>query len=166
MPSSGSGGSSTITISSGLHQGIEGLVPADRFFGAAAEVKRTLAARVAANAAGVGAERGAQGAVLPDGPGGRPAVQRAGEGERVILTGRRGRQEIDLAAPAGRDELPEPVCPAGVVSGVAGAEAEEEPAPGTSLLDEAWRRCRRRQCRRPSSCRPRREVTHEHHGKQ
>ena len=32
------------------HQGIDGLVPADRFFGAASEVKRTLQARVAANA--------------------------------------------------------------------------------------------------------------------
>jgi len=32
------------------HQGIDGLAPADRFFGAASEVKRTLQARVAANA--------------------------------------------------------------------------------------------------------------------
>ncbi len=32
------------------HQGIDGLAPADRFFGAAEELKRTLAARVAANA--------------------------------------------------------------------------------------------------------------------
>jgi len=33
-----------------VHQGIDGSAPADRFFGAASEVKRTLAARVAANA--------------------------------------------------------------------------------------------------------------------
>jgi transposase InsO family protein len=32
------------------HQGIEGLTPADRYFGASEEVKRTLAARVASNA--------------------------------------------------------------------------------------------------------------------
>src|SRR5947199_4605650 len=32
------------------HQGIDGLVPADRFFGAAAEVRQALQARVAANA--------------------------------------------------------------------------------------------------------------------
>src|SRR5262245_14929438 len=32
------------------HQGIDGLVPADRFFGAASEVRRTLEARVQANA--------------------------------------------------------------------------------------------------------------------
>src|SRR5215467_5294010 len=33
-----------------VHAGIDGLVPADRYFGAAAEVKQALAARVAANA--------------------------------------------------------------------------------------------------------------------
>src|SRR6516164_5508536 len=33
-----------------VHSGIDGLVPADRYFGAAAEVKQALAARVAANA--------------------------------------------------------------------------------------------------------------------
>src|SRR5262249_13176682 len=32
------------------HQGIDGLVPADRFFGAASEVRRTLQARVTVNA--------------------------------------------------------------------------------------------------------------------
>jgi transposase InsO family protein len=32
------------------HQGLDGLTPADRFFGAASEVRRTLQARVAANA--------------------------------------------------------------------------------------------------------------------
>ena len=32
------------------HQGIDGLVPADRFFGSASEVRQTLQARVAANA--------------------------------------------------------------------------------------------------------------------
>jgi hypothetical protein len=33
-----------------IYRGCEGLVPADRFFGAAPEVKKTLQARVAANA--------------------------------------------------------------------------------------------------------------------
>ena len=32
------------------HQGIDGMVPADRFFGAESEVRRTLEARVASNA--------------------------------------------------------------------------------------------------------------------
>src|SRR5262249_59438509 len=68
------------------HQGIDGLVPADRFFGAAPEVRQALAARVAANAL----ELARQG--LPKAPfyltgqgGGRPFSLHA-EGERGILT--------------------------------------------------------------------------------
>ena len=120
------------------HAGIDGLAPADRYFGAAAEVKQVLAARVAANALTL-ARHG-----VPKPPlyltgqvGGKPVSIHA-EGERVIVTGPEGtRQEVDLAAAAGRDELPEPICPAGVVSELADAEPEEVPAPGTSPLDEA-----------------------------
>src|SRR5207253_4633400 len=68
------------------HQGIDGLAPADRFFGAASEVRRTLQARVAANALEL-ARHG-----LPKTPfyltgqvGGQPFSVHA-EGERVILT--------------------------------------------------------------------------------
>jgi hypothetical protein len=120
------------------HQGIDGLTPADRFFGAAEEVKRTLAARVAANAL----ELARQG--VPKAPfyltgqaGGRPFSVHA-EGERVILTRGDGRQEIDLlpaASPADAAGLPEPVCPHGVVSG-SGDGFEDPPAPGGSHLDE------------------------------
>jgi integrase-like protein len=123
------------------HQGIDGLVPADRFFGAAPEVKRTLQARVAANAL----ELARQG--LPKAPfyltgqvGGQPFSVHA-EGERVILTKAAGdRQEIDLtpapAAAAAAAELPLPVCPQGVVSGLGTAAAQAEPPlPGTSPLD-------------------------------
>lgn len=117
------------------HTGIDGLVPADRYFGAAAEVKQALQARVAANALTL-ARQG-----IPKTPlyltgqvGGQPVSLHA-EGERVILTGPRGvRQEVDLAATAARQELPEPVCPSGVVRGE--PEAEQESAPGTSPLDE------------------------------
>src|SRR5205823_9129292 len=106
------------------HQGIDGLTPADRFFGTAEEVKRTLAARVAANAL----ELARQG--LPRTPfyltgqvGGQPFSVHA-EGERVILTGTSGRrQEVDLVAPPQRAaetaDLPEPVCPAGLVTSLA-----------------------------------------------
>jgi transposase InsO family protein len=126
------------------HQGIDGLVPADRFFGAAPEVRQTLQARVAANAL----ELARQG--VPKAPfyltgqvGGQPFSVHA-EGERMILTRAAGaRQEIDLVAPAvpaasaGSAELPLPVCPAGVVTGLGTAEClAEPPAPGTSPLDE------------------------------
>ena len=126
------------------HRGAEGLVPADRFFGAAADVLRTLKQRVAANALEL-ARHG-----LPKAPfyltgqvGGKPFSLHA-EGERVILTRAAGaRQEIDLVPPAPAPDAaqfvhwPEPVCPVGVVTGLGTAEAHNEPpAPGTSPLDE------------------------------
>jgi transposase InsO family protein len=126
------------------HQGIDGLVPADRYFGAAQEVKQTLQARVAANAL----ELARQG--LPKQPfyltgqvGGQPFSVHA-EGERVILTGGQGhRQEVDLVAPrpeAPAAEFPVPVCPVGEVTGLGSAAAAADPlAPGQSPLDEGLR---------------------------
>ena len=133
------------------HQGIEGLVPADRYFGAASEVRRTLQARVAANALEL-ARNG-----LPKAPfyltgqvGGKPFSMHA-EGERMILTRAEGeRQEIDLVPPvpssaksAAATELPLPVCPVGEVTGLgtesAGAAA---PAPGVFPLDDDLKRLR------------------------
>jgi len=124
------------------HQGIDGLVPADRFFGAAPEVLRTLKERVAANALQL-ARHG-----VPKEPfyltgkvAGQPFSVHA-EGERVILTGADGRREVDLVPPpaAPAAALPEPVCPVGVVSASAAEDAAtsaEPPAPGTSPLDAA-----------------------------
>lgn len=120
------------------HQGIDGLVPADRYFGAAAEVLKTLKARVAANALEL-ARHGVpkQPLYLTGQVGGQPVSIHA-EGERVIVTGPQGgRQEVDLAMPP-RSELPESVCPAGAV--VSDFVEEGEPAPGTSPLDEGLRR--------------------------
>jgi transposase InsO family protein len=122
------------------HQGIDGLVPADRFFGAASEVRRTLEARVQANALEL-ARHG-----LPKAPfyltgqaGGQPFSVHA-EGERVILTKPDGRTEIDLTPPVASGEspvssLPEPVCPQGVPAANADLGCEEPPAPGASPLD-------------------------------
>jgi transposase InsO family protein len=84
------------------HQALDGLVPADRFFEAAPQVKETLKARVAENALEL-AERG-----LPRKPfyltgqmGGQAFTLHA-EGERVYLTHEDGRrQEVDLVAPDG-----------------------------------------------------------------
>jgi len=127
------------------HQGIDGLVPADRFFQAAAEVRRTLQARVAANALEL-ARHG-----LPKAPfyltgqvAGKPFSVHA-EGERVILTHAQGeRQEIDLAPPASvspTNDWPVPVCPVGEVTGLGRDSLDAEPpAPGASPLDEGLRR--------------------------
>jgi transposase InsO family protein len=126
------------------HSGIGGLVPADRFFGAAPEVLRTLQARVAGNALDL-ARNG-----LPKAPfyltgqvGGQPFSLHA-EGERVILTGAvGGRQEIDLAArfpqtPSAAAELPQPVCPQGLVAANPSDHTFPVP-PGVSPLDEGLR---------------------------
>lgn len=127
------------------HQGIDGLVPADRFFQAAAEVRRTLQARVAANALEL-ARHG-----LPKAPfyltgqvAGQPFSVHA-EGERMILTRAEGeRQEIDFASPppaASTNDGPVPVCPVGEVAGLGNDSLNAEPpAPGASPLDEGLRR--------------------------
>jgi transposase InsO family protein len=120
------------------NQGIDGLVPADRYFGAASEVLKTLKARVAVNALEL-ARHGVpkEPLYLTGQVGGKP-VSIHGEGERVVLTGPEGkRQEIDLTPPA-TNGLPAPICPAGIVS--SDLLDEPEPAPGTSPLDEGLRR--------------------------
>jgi transposase InsO family protein len=145
------------------HQGLDGLVPADRFFGAAPDVLRTLKERVAANALEL-ARNG-----VPKKPfyltgqvGGKPFSVHA-EGERVILMREQGvREEVDLVPPASvakpepvstpapepqppgfgetkspPEELPQPVCPQGIVSSeLSEAENQEPSQPGTSPLDE------------------------------
>jgi hypothetical protein len=127
------------------HTSAGGLVPADRFFGAAPEVKKTLQARVAANALEL-ARNG-----VPKKPfyltgqvGGQPFSVHA-EGERVIMSGAgTGRQEVELVAPAPKQEdLPEAVCPAGVVRGLSEEGLEEPAAPGTSPLDEGLQKLHR-----------------------
>lgn len=142
------------------HQGIEGLAPADRFFGVASEVKKTLQARVAANALEL-ARNGTPKApfYLTGQVGGSPFSVHA-EGERVILTrGAAGvggvpsahvgdRQEIELTSPILADgpkvELPMPVCTLGEVIGAGPDDINEDlsaepPAPGESPLDEGLR---------------------------
>ncbi len=118
------------------HQGIDGLVPADRYFGMATEVRRTLEARVAKNALEL-ARNGApkEPFYLTGQAGGRSFAVHA-QGERVYLT-RDGepRQEIDLSAPPpASPSLPEPAAPEG--SPPSDLDHEGERAPGTSPLDE------------------------------
>jgi hypothetical protein len=76
--------------------------------------------------------------------GGQPFSVHA-EGERVIMTGPGGRQEIDLIPPRAESgtaaSLPLPVCPQGVVSSE-GPGFEEPLGPGESPLDEGVARLR------------------------
>jgi transposase InsO family protein len=81
------------------HQGIGGLVPADRFFSAAPEVRRTLEARVAANAAELAKEGTPRKPFYLTGRVGDGTLSLHSEGERVILTKEDGsREEVDLTA--------------------------------------------------------------------
>jgi len=128
------------------HRGADGLVPADRFFGAASAVKEALKARVAANALEL-ARQGVpkQAFYLTGQVGGQPFSVHA-EGERKIMIGAGGtRQEVELVPPPGdakAAELPEPICPARLVTGLTDAGQEEPPAPGESPLDDGLARLR------------------------
>jgi transposase InsO family protein len=118
------------------HQSLEGLTPADRFFGAAPQVLATLKNRVNANALELAR------AGLPKEPfyltgqvGGKPFSVHA-EGERVYMLGADGaRKEIDLTPPAPPPlQMPSPVCAQGIVDSTLADEVE--PPPGVSPLDQ------------------------------
>ena len=122
------------------HQGVDGLVPSDRYFDAAPDVLRTLKERVAANALEL-AKQGVPRApfYLTGNVGGRPFSVHA-EGERVILTREGARAEVDLvppaAAPAAEAAMPTPVVPDGSPAfGLADETESAPPPPGVSPLD-------------------------------
>ncbi len=128
------------------HQGIEGLVPADRYFQAAPEVLKALRERVAGNAVDLARDGMPRQSFYIAGRVGNEAIALHGEGGRVVLTRGDGRrEEVDLAAPGRRAEpgeetiWPEPVAVTGLVGEELEAEedgGEDLPAPGTSPLDE------------------------------
>jgi len=98
------------------HQGLDGLVPADRYFAAAPQVRETLAARVAANARDLAQYGVARKAFYLTGRVGDTDLALHSEGSRVILTrSDGGREEVDLeatgrrGADGGVSDLPEPV---------------------------------------------------------
>ncbi|MFH1920676.1 MAG: integrase core domain-containing protein, partial [Planctomycetota bacterium] len=128
------------------HQGIDGLVPADRYFGAGSEVLQTLKKRVAANALELARHGVPKKPFYLTGQVGGKSFSVHAEGERVILK-RQGeeRQEVDLvspeeersAEPAWQQTFPEPLCPNGspvVEPNEPSAPSLEEP--GSSPLDQ------------------------------
>ena len=121
------------------HQGLDGLVPADRFFQLAPQVKQTLLARVASNALELARTGLPKAPFYITGQAGGGTFSVHAEGERVILS-RDGqqRQEIDLTPPAAPPEtMPKPVCPQGIVTSEL---PDDELPPGVSALDEGMRR--------------------------
>jgi transposase InsO family protein len=99
------------------HSGIGGLVPADRFFGAAPEVLHTLKDRVAANALELARNGLPKPPFYMTGQVGGQNFSLHAEGERVFLTREGGsRQEVDLVPPPAAGlptTLPKAVCPDG-----------------------------------------------------
>jgi hypothetical protein len=125
-----------------VHSGIDGLVPADRFFHAAPQVLATLKERVSANALQL-SRHGVpkQPFYLTGQVEGKPfSVHQAGD--RVILQ-QAGAQpeEIELVPPvetaAVPEPLPEPICPEGVP--VSYDALPEELPPGVSAIDDYLR---------------------------
>jgi hypothetical protein len=132
------------------HQGIDSLVPADRFFGAASEVLAMLRKRVAANALELARNGVPKAPFYVTGRIGDRAFSVHAEGERMILK-REGqqREEVDLVAPdatvvpLGRvaadpaaSPMPEPICADGSPRG-GGTDLDESLLPGQSPLDGA-----------------------------
>jgi len=117
------------------HQGIGGLVPADRYFAAAPEVLRTLNERVAANALELARAGVPRAPFYLTGQAGGRSFSVHAEGERMILTSADGeRKEIELVPPGETaPELPKPLCPG--IGDTAGEARGAESAPGTSPID-------------------------------
>ena len=99
------------------HRGLDGLVPADRYFAAAPEVEATLKARVAANALELAQHGTPRKSFYLTGRVGDAGISLHTEGSRVVLMRPDGgREEVDLEAPGRRvdaegdtAEMPEPV---------------------------------------------------------
>jgi len=122
------------------HSACEGLVPADRFFGAAPEVLRTLKERVAAHALDIARNGIPRKPFYMTGSVDGKLFSVHAEGERVFMTNQQGREEIALTDPRVQnqtppaDTMPTPVSPTGIVDSP-WTGVEEELPPGVSGLD-------------------------------
>ncbi|MEZ6184153.1 MAG: IS481 family transposase [Planctomycetota bacterium] len=124
------------------HQGIEGLVPADRYFAAAKEVKGTLAERVAHNALELAQHGLPRKPFYLTGKVGDVGISLHAEGEQVVLVRDDGvREAVDLratgkrAAPGEVAALPAPQAPGPEPDDHPAVEGAGEQAPGTSPID-------------------------------
>jgi transposase InsO family protein len=114
------------------HQGIEGLVPADRYFAAAPQVRETLQARVAANAQELAIQGLPRKSFYLTGRVGDTDLALHSEGSRVVLTrSDGGREEVDLEAPGRRAvddtaDMPEPLAPTALESATPAVVPEPE----------------------------------------
>ena len=130
------------------HSGIDGLVPADRYFAAAEAVRQSIQERVALNALSLAKDGTPRKSFYLTGRVGGETIALHAEGGRVVLKKGDGtREEVDLANEGRRAEpgdaatMPEPVAVCGRPSDAIGAEVDadesETGAPGASDLDDA-----------------------------
>ena len=123
------------------HQGIDGHVPADRFFNAAPEVAATLKARVDENALELARHGLPRKTVYLAGKIGDVGIALHSEGEKVILTRDGMREEVNLSAPGRRatdgqtSELPESISAQGRPPEHPAVQAPAQSVPGASELD-------------------------------
>lgn len=125
------------------HQGIGGLVPADRFFNAVPEVRASLQARVDKNALELAQHGIPRKTVYLTGKVGDVGIALHSEGDKVIYTDENGtREEVNLAAPGRRAErgdaanLPLPVSVEGRPQDHPADLAPPQSVPGASPLDQ------------------------------
>jgi hypothetical protein len=115
------------------HRGLDGLVPADRYFGAAPEVLRALKERAAKNALELAKNGLPRPPFYVTGQLGGQAFSLHAEGERVFLTRADGaRQEVDLVPPAAGSPppvMPPAICPDGSPEGAAPPPQADTPEP-------------------------------------
>jgi transposase InsO family protein len=116
------------------HQGIAGLVPADRYFAAAPQVRETLQARVAANAQDLAVQGTPRKSFYLTGRVGDTDLALHSEGSRVVLTrSDGGREEVDLESSGRRatetetPTMPEPIATTAVESADLPSVAADEP---------------------------------------
>ena len=126
------------------HTGIGGLVPADRFFGAAQDVLRTLKERVAANALELARHGHPRKPFYVTGQVSGQSFSVHSQGERLVLTRDGGkREEIELTDPPREEpvELPRPICSHAAPDSWPNEPAEMPPRePGQTALDDIAKR--------------------------
>jgi transposase InsO family protein len=128
------------------HRGLDGLVPADRFYDAAPEVKEAMRKRVADNAAELAKNGAPRRNVYLTGKVGDLGISLHSKGDRLVVTRADGsREEVQLmptgdesdGAASATDDLPEALTVAGALAPARGTEADDrEWSPGTSPLDD------------------------------
>ena len=128
------------------HQGIDGLVPADRFFEAQDEVKKTLMNRVAQNALTLAKDGAPRKPFYLTGRVGDVDLSIHAEGERVVLNTADGRrEEVDLRTPGRRvtvgeqaEAVPEPLAVHGEVNDNELNDEEDDDGRYEEDTDDSW----------------------------